>query len=742
MSRSKKNWDALVDKYGNYDFASILQEVEGVTYGDLEEALSMKVSIDGDVMSGGLYIENELGYAYAIQPIQPNRPAGTTEFTRNGRVIAEQYWDIGEQRLNFNVRDVNGIAQTEDSLEIGRDRIRINAECDLNGDLFVKGESLTEALQALSSEINYQVGLLEAKVATKYNKSGGDISGSMGVVVSGDTKLTINRLGVTLGDSPTQNFHAATKKYVDDTVADSVAQIDFTGVLKFLGVRDLTTVDPDGDEIVGNSYVNDVEGAATGAWGLTGTISRGAIVALGENGWIVIGEVGVPDLSGFITKVESDAKDDALDLRLLDLEADPISKTESDDADALLSGRLDTLEADFITKTESEADDLVLSNRIDAIEGDYVQVDIYAQDLVDLNDAIALKVDKAGDTMTGLLTLSGAPTVDLHAATKKYVDDGLDLKIDETDADDRYLPKLGATVNSTSDVEFRYYKGIKFVSHRGLDLSADNSIKLYADAGVTLSAGEDDDIELQAGVDTGKIKLKGETVISSGPLRLSNQKIRDVGTPTAAADATTKQYVDDAIANLGDVLTFKGTVDFTTDAAPDSPLVGDVYANTGTGAADASWGLTGDVAPGEMYGRGESQWGLIGSSQVDLTGYATETYVDAGDALALPKLGATVSSTSDVNFTYTQSLNFNSLDSVRLSADGKIRLDGDEGIELITDSAPITIYGTTVISGSLSLSDNKINNVGTPTAAKDATNKQYVDDNFLGLNFNNLPVLS
>jgi len=30
---------------------------------------------------------------------------------------------------------------------------------------------------------------------------------------------------------------------------------------------------------------------------------------------------------------------------------------------------------------------------------------------------------KAGDTMTGLLTLSGAPTTDLHAATKKYVDD-------------------------------------------------------------------------------------------------------------------------------------------------------------------------------------------------------------------------------------------------------------------------------------------------------------------------------
>jgi hypothetical protein len=31
-------------------------------------------------------------------------------------------------------------------------------------------------------------------------------------------------------------------------------------------------------------------------------------------------------------------------------------------------------------------------------------------------------VNKAGDTMTGLLTLSGAPTTNLHAATKLYVD--------------------------------------------------------------------------------------------------------------------------------------------------------------------------------------------------------------------------------------------------------------------------------------------------------------------------------
>ncbi len=41
-------------------------------------------------------------------------------------------------------------------------------------------------------------------------------------------------------------------------------------------------------------------------------------------------------------------------------------------------------------------------------------------------------VDKAGDTMTGALTLPGAPTLANQAATKQYVDDGLSLKLNLT----------------------------------------------------------------------------------------------------------------------------------------------------------------------------------------------------------------------------------------------------------------------------------------------------------------------
>lgn len=46
-------------------------------------------------------------------------------------------------------------------------------------------------------------------------------------------------------------------------------------------------------------------------------------------------------------------------------------------------------------------------------------------------NAVTGALPKAGGTMTGALVLSGAPTVDLNPATKKYADDALALKADK-----------------------------------------------------------------------------------------------------------------------------------------------------------------------------------------------------------------------------------------------------------------------------------------------------------------------
>lgn len=56
-------------------------------------------------------------------------------------------------------------------------------------------------------------------------------------------------------------------------------------------------------------------------------------------------------------------------------------------------------------------------------EGDAAAADVRAKADAQVQAAIGTLVKKAGDTMTGALTLSGAPTSNLHASTKKYVDD-------------------------------------------------------------------------------------------------------------------------------------------------------------------------------------------------------------------------------------------------------------------------------------------------------------------------------
>ena len=85
---------------------------------------------------------------------------------------------------------------------------------------------------------------------------------------------------------------------------------------------------------------------------------------------------------------------------------------------------------------------------------------------------IGEKVAKSGDTMTGDLTLSGAPTSDLHAATKKYVDDeisGIDALPSQSGNSGKYLTTNGtsaswATVESSGGTanDGTIYKAVVF----------------------------------------------------------------------------------------------------------------------------------------------------------------------------------------------------------------------------------------------------------------------------------------
>lgn len=85
------------------------------------------------------------------------------------------------------------------------------------------------------------------------------------------------------------------------------------------------------------------------------------------------------------------------------------------DGDVLLHEPLDVVAYAWRAKYAGEADHALTADDCDTLDG---------LDSSDFMPAGADRwVDEAGDTMTGPLVLSGAPTEDLHAATKRYVDE-------------------------------------------------------------------------------------------------------------------------------------------------------------------------------------------------------------------------------------------------------------------------------------------------------------------------------
>jgi hypothetical protein len=86
---------------------------------------------------------------------------------------------------------------------------------------------------------------------------------------------------------------------------------------------------------------------------------------------------------------------------------------------------VDTAETDAVSTSNTYADGLITTLKSGASAG----FDTFAEVETQIGNVssgstsgLSLKVAKAGDTMTGALTLSGDPTNALHASTKQYVD--------------------------------------------------------------------------------------------------------------------------------------------------------------------------------------------------------------------------------------------------------------------------------------------------------------------------------
>jgi len=168
---------------------------------------------------------------------------------------------------------------------------------------------------------------------------------------------------------------------------------------------------------------------------------------------------------------------------------------------------------------------------------------------VELDKKLAL----AGGTMTGALTLSGAPTDSLHAATKAYVDSvsstasGLQTELDATQAG----AGLGANGAYTANGSANYISSVTTL--QAADNALDAQIKTNAD---NIASNDSDISSLQSSVSTNSSDISTlQSNVSSNDSDISSLQ-SDVS--TAQSDISTLQ--SNVSSNDSDISTLQSNV--------------------------------------------------------------------------------------------------------------------------------------------------------------------------------------
>lgn len=185
-----------------------------------------------------------------------------------------------------------------------------------------------------------------------------------------------------------------------------------------------------------------------------------------------------------------------------------------------------------------------------------------------------------------------------------------------------------------------------------------------------------------------KVSKSGDSM--SGNLDMTDNKIVNLGAPTADADAANKKYVDDTVASVPVI-----TVDSALSDTSENPVQNKVVKNALDGKLDkgSNIDLLG-FSISNIGTLGMASNGTINANDATISGIPTpqnndeptnKKYVDDADALKFDKAGGTI-------------------------------------------SGAVTINGALGMGGNLNMGNKQINNLAAPAYANSATNKKYVDD--------------
>lgn len=190
---------------------------------------------------------------------------------------------------------------------------------------------------------------------------------------------------------------------------------------------------------------------------------------------------------------------------------------------------------------------------------------------VELDKKLAL----AGGTMTGALTLSGAPTADLHAATKAYVDTASDTSALQSELDATQSGAgLGANGAYSANGSTNYLGSV--ASLKAADEALDTQLKTVADAVASndsdistlqsnVSSNDSDISSLQSDVSTAQSDITTlQSNVSSNDSDISSLQ-SDVSANTSAissndSDISALQTQAGSLASDGNSASFSGNI--------------------------------------------------------------------------------------------------------------------------------------------------------------------------------------
>ena len=184
--------------------------------------------------------------------------------------------------------------------------------------------------------------------------------------------------------------------------------------------------------------------------------------------------------------------------------------------------------------------------------------------------------------------------------------------------------------------------GTAGTANQGTDTNQKVEVDFKSDGGIIIDGGQIS-IDWDKFIGDGNINLIGGTGIIVRHTQVEEPHANQfcdtdtviemsapyVGALTRLVDLNVENIVtfdamEDRIAEIGDIMVFKGARDFVSEGAPASSTVGDVWAVLTDGTAHTAYGLSADVTVGQLYGLGSSGWALIGDTDVDLSIYATK----------------------------------------------------------------------------------------------------------------------